>query len=356
MSGSPYSYQTIDQTGSSSGSQDSSYELTNLAITTSVSGNALTIAVKDKSGSDPSVPSPVNIAFRSATITSGVYVQRVITSALSVVVSSGSTLGTVSAVASYLYVYAIDNAGTVELGVCNGYLDEGSLQTSTAEGGAGAADLAGILYSTTARTAKAIRIIGRILITEATAGTWASNATELAVQPFPAAHLGYYRYIGSYPNSASNYWSRTSTSYGDFTVVGTIPTIAVAPSGNNGITVANATSSLPGCSFTAPRTGVIRIDFDVIVLPGQEVGQVLWGVRLFETTTAAVIGTERGGGFTANSASNMEWQVRLTAYLAVTAGTAYNIKVQSKMTSGTFYIGAYNNAGDCLAVHLTYVT
>lgn len=89
-----------------------------------------------------------------------------------------------SAVASYLYVYAIDNGGVVELAVINGRVDEGSVQTSTAEGGAGAADSANVLYSTSARTSKAVRLLGRILITEATAGTWASNSTEISIGTF----------------------------------------------------------------------------------------------------------------------------------------------------------------------------
>ena len=182
--GSPYSYQSGAGGGTSTGSAfDSSLELTNLGLATSVAANALTISLKGKNGSDPSATNIVNIAFRDGTATVGTYTQRTVTSALSVVVSSGSTLGTTNATAAYLYVYAIDNGGTVELGVSTGLFDEGSLQTSVAEGGAGAADSFGVLYSTTARTTKPIRLIGRILITEATAGTWASAATS--VSPFP---------------------------------------------------------------------------------------------------------------------------------------------------------------------------
>lgn len=158
--------------------------LQNLSFTTSVGSNALTIALKTQAGSNPSATDVSYISFRSATATTGDYNRRSISSALSMVVSSGSTLGTVSAVPCFLNLYAIDNAGTVELGICNGTLDEGSLQTSVAEGGAGAADSSGVLYSTTARANVAVRLIGRILITEATAGTWASNSTELAVVPF----------------------------------------------------------------------------------------------------------------------------------------------------------------------------
>jgi hypothetical protein len=107
-----------------------------------------------------------------------------VTSALSITVSSGSTLGTVSAQPQYVYVYALDNAGTVELAVSGQRIfDEGSLQTTTAEGGAGNADSGNVLYSTTARSNVPIRFIGRVLSTQSTAGTWATTPSEVTVLP-----------------------------------------------------------------------------------------------------------------------------------------------------------------------------
>jgi len=103
--------------------------------------------------------------------------------AISVTVSSGSTLGTVNAVQSRLAVLAIDNAGTVELAVVNmtggNNLDETTLISTTAEGGAGAADSANVIYSTTARANVPFRVVGFIDITEATAGTWATGPTTV---------------------------------------------------------------------------------------------------------------------------------------------------------------------------------
>lgn len=157
--------------------------LENVGIQTSVSANALTVALKVADGTtNPSASSPVKISFRDATATVGGFVTRSVTGALSVVISSGSTLGCTSAQACTLWVYALDNSGTVELAVRSvTRLDESVVQTSTAEGGAGAADSASVLYSTAARTSKAVRLIGRITITETTAGTWASNATDVTL-------------------------------------------------------------------------------------------------------------------------------------------------------------------------------
>src|SRR5688572_8522731 len=72
---------------------DQSYELANLTLTATVSSNALTVALKTQAGSDPSETSPVRIGFRSSTLATGTYSQSTATSARSVVVSSGSTLG-----------------------------------------------------------------------------------------------------------------------------------------------------------------------------------------------------------------------------------------------------------------------
>jgi len=141
-------------------------------ISASVAGNALTLTLN-----------PTSLDFRSSTLNSGAVNTRVVGSAISLVVSSGSTLGTVNAVAARLAILAIDNAGTVELAVANlagGLnLDETTLISTTAEGGAGAADSASVIYSATARTNVPFRVVGFVDITEATAGTWATAPTTV---------------------------------------------------------------------------------------------------------------------------------------------------------------------------------
>jgi hypothetical protein len=165
-----------------------SYELTNLGLACSVSGNALTISLKQKDGSTApgAGTAAVKIGFRDATSATGDFVQRTVTSALTTVISSGSTAGFTSATNEYLYVYAIDNAGTVELGWVGGgpVLDEQSVQSSTAEGGAGAADTRYTFYSTTSRSSKAVRLIARLKFSLTTAGTWDEVPDEIALAPF----------------------------------------------------------------------------------------------------------------------------------------------------------------------------
>lgn len=141
-------------------------------IDASVSANALTVTLN-----------PTTLDFRSSTLTSGAINSRTFSSAISLVISSGSTLGTISGQSSRLVLLAIDNAGTVELAISNlaggVNLDETTLISTTAEGGAGAADSASVIYSQTARTNVPFRVVGFVDITEATAGTWASSPTKV---------------------------------------------------------------------------------------------------------------------------------------------------------------------------------
>ena len=170
--------------GGSAASQSSSSELSNLSLSTAVSGNQLTVELKNKDGNDPSFGSPVTISFRRDTASNGSYTMATVTGAVSLTISSGSNLGMSSGIAGYLYVYAINNAGTVELAIVNGLRDEGSLQDSTAEGGSGGGGSAGGIHAAGARPRKTGGLLRRLNNVETTAGTWASNATEISVAPF----------------------------------------------------------------------------------------------------------------------------------------------------------------------------
>jgi hypothetical protein len=158
--------------------------VTNYGIAASVGSSALTISLKDAAGSNPSSGSPVKVSFRDSTAATGTYSQVTISSALSLTISSGSTLGHTSAVDEYIYVYLINNAGTAELAASTSrFFDSGSLQSTTAEGGAGAADTRTTLYSETARANVACRLIGRLKSNQATAGTWATSISEISLLP-----------------------------------------------------------------------------------------------------------------------------------------------------------------------------
>lgn len=138
------------------------------SITSSVAGNQLTVGLN-----------PTTLDFRSATLTTGVPNTRTVGTALTLVVPASATLGSVSAQQARLALLAIDNAGTVELAIVNlaggVNLDETTLISTTAI--SAAATSASVVYSTTARTNVPFRVVGFLDITEATAGTWATDAT-----------------------------------------------------------------------------------------------------------------------------------------------------------------------------------
>jgi len=155
----------------------------NIGLATSVAANALTIALKQTDGStDPSTDEEaVTICFRDTTASSGQVTARTVTSALSIVVPSGATLGHNDGIPEYIYIYALDNSGTVELVVSSaGFWGDSRGRNTTAL--TTGSDDAATLYSTVARSGTPpVRLIGRLLINEATAGTWASDATRVEV-------------------------------------------------------------------------------------------------------------------------------------------------------------------------------
>jgi hypothetical protein len=148
----------------------------NIGIATSRSGNAETISLKTAAGNDPSAADPVRLSFQDG---AGGFTAIDVTAAASIVVSSGSTLGATSGTIFRLWLVGFNDAGTFRLGVIKCALTDGVyglqdsvLESSTAEGGAGAADSSGVIYTGTGVTSKAMRVLGYLEYTLTTAGTW----------------------------------------------------------------------------------------------------------------------------------------------------------------------------------------
>lgn len=227
-------------------------------VDAAVAASALTVTINAQS-----------INFRGGTLTDGTPVTRTVSSPISMTVSSGSTLGTVNGQAARLAILAIDNGGTVEAAIVNlaggTNLDETSLISTTAEGGAGAADSASTIYSTTARSNVAFRVVGFIDITEATAGTWASAPTKVqgvGGQALAMSGLGFgqtwQNVLGS-RTSGTTYYNTTGkpivvnagAASPGASVIGISITATV-----NGVTTwyqgTNATYSYPALTFVVP--------------------------------------------------------------------------------------------------------
>lgn len=164
----------------------------------SVGSSALTVAIKTWDGGDPSATEPVYVQFRSATLTTSSLSFIKITAATSLVISSGSTLGTIDSVAFRVWAVGFDDGGTFRLGAVQCVtsvagagsgrdvtrifgLSDFARASSTAEGGAGAADSPATFYTGTAVTTKAYSVLGYGIWGSglATAGTWASGPTTV---------------------------------------------------------------------------------------------------------------------------------------------------------------------------------
>lgn len=164
----------------------------NYSLAASVSSSTLTISLKDSLGNNATSTSPITITFRHGTAATGTSVIRTVTAALSTVVSSGSTLGHKSAILSPIHVFLLDDAGTIDLCYSTTRMwDEQYLQNTTAEGGAGAADSATVLYSTSTRSNVSIRYLGTLFSNQGTAGTWASTMTRISLAATNQVLAGY---------------------------------------------------------------------------------------------------------------------------------------------------------------------
>lgn len=251
---------------------DQSYELANLGLSATVAANALTIALKTKAGTDPSGSDIVKIGFRNSTSATGTYTQRSITSALSTVISSGSTAGHFSGQDEYIYVYALDNSGTVELAWSSSRIfDEGTVQSTTAEGGAGGADSKITLYSTTARSNVPIRLIGRLKSNQAVAGTWASSILEISLDSSDQqrAQTGRGELILTGSNAGAAGYGTTNTKIRRF----------LTQEVNTASYLSYADSVTLGMSVTILEDGIYAIDY----LDQRGVGGTSFGLSLNST-------------------------------------------------------------------------
>ena len=234
---------------------DSLYSGKLQSIAATVASNALTLTLN-----------PTSLSFRSNPLSSGVINQRTVPAAISLVVPSTATLGTIAATAARLALLAIDNAGTVELAVVNlaggNNLDETTLISTTAI--SAAATAANVIYSTTARTNVAFRVVGFVDITEAVAGTWATAPSTIqgaGGQAFSALQsIGYGQTLQQLNGSRANNVTYYNTTGRPIMVMVAMATTSAGTSINatvNGVTYQGSTG-------TASTNGFIEF----IVPPG----------------------------------------------------------------------------------------
>ena len=234
------------------------------SISASVAANALTITLN-----------PTTLDFRSTTGSSGTVTPVTLSTAVTLVVPSGATLGTVSGNQSQLIVLAINNAGTIELAVVNisggAALNDGVVTTTAISAGSSSNTA---FYSTTARTDVAYRVVGYILSTQSTAGTWATAPSY--VQGFGGIALTGLNSLGFGQNwvnlSSSRAWGTTYYNTGtkpifvfataqspnagnnlQMTIAGVVLRSGLAPTPNYDISISALVP--PGASYVIASSG-----------------------------------------------------------------------------------------------------
>lgn len=179
---------TIVEADLQEGLPESSARLSNLELraTTGVSDNILTIALKTRNAVDPSSTDVGVISFSQANGGAGQATHKVtITSAMSMTISSGSTMGWRASTSEQMYIYMIkNNVGTIEMCAATNLIATNTNNISiTQEDGAGGADNRYTCYGPSAITGSA-RLIGMISSNGlATPGEWSSGSYRIYYPP-----------------------------------------------------------------------------------------------------------------------------------------------------------------------------
>lgn len=299
--------------------------MVNGTLIASVAASALTVAIKTLAGADPSATDPVKIYFRNATAATGDYTVLTLTAATSLVVSSGSTLGTTNAVPHRLWILGFNDAATFRLGIINTQITGGIfplgdeiISSSTAEGGAGAADSAGVIYTGTAVTAKGMRILGYVESTQATAGTWAT--TPSFVQLFAAG-------VHKPGDTVQTVISIDGAVNSGSTTVPSDDTIPQNTEGNQFMTQA-----------ITPTSAINRLHISHFGNYANGTGSVQHVSALFQDATANALAAFSQGSITANVPFSLGFQYEMRA--ATTSSTTFKIRTGPVSASTITFNGA----------------
>lgn len=151
------------------------------------SGENYTISASRGSSAETITLSGItSLRFRNATAGTGDYSSVTVTNPSTLVIPSTATMGMTNSVLSRLWLIAMNDGGTVRLGVVNTKLTDGIfalkddlLLSATAIDTA--SDSAGVIYAGSAVTTKAIRVLGYLEYTLAAVGTWDTAPSKIEV-------------------------------------------------------------------------------------------------------------------------------------------------------------------------------
>lgn len=242
-----------------------------LAVT-APGGGVLTINVTQANGSAPTSGNPVLVPFRSLTATTGTVAYSTISSALSLTVPSGATLGTSSSNVPFrVWIFLNANGGVPAIGVatCSNTTTifpcaswESTFKTSITIDTA--ADVGGALYAAAGVTLDAVRIVGFCDFASGlvTAGTWASACTTLQVfgpgvrRPGDTVQAAYATSTTAATTSSATFAALASGVSVSVTPTSTVNLIRVTATGTMNVNTNAATGLIQLTRGTTPQIGI----------------------------------------------------------------------------------------------------
>lgn len=299
----------------------------NYSLSDAVAASAYTMTLSAYDGTALSSTNKAQFTFGNATAGTGTVSVVSQTANLTLTLSSGSTLGATSGTAFRLWWAIVNDAGTLRLAVinCSTATDQYSigddeLITSTAEGGAGAADSAGVWYTGTAVTAKAARIIGYTEHSLATAGTWNEEADKMRLWQ-PGMKL---------PGDVVQVRIHEVTA---FSTAGTtaIPYDNTIPQNTEGDQVLTKSATAKSAA------DLWRVD---VVTHGSNSGNSHYTAALFQDSTANALVSASHWGVLDRMGQH---QLSYTAVANSTSSTTFNVRIGA--ASGTTYLNGEGAAG-----------
>lgn len=299
----------------------------NYSLAGAVAAGALTITLTGAGGTALSATNKAQFSFRSAAAGTGTTEVVDATADLTLVLSSGSTVGATSGTPFRVWVVIFNDAGTLRLGAINCStataiypLADDILASSTAEGGAGAADSAGVIYTGTAVTSKAMRVLGYMEFSLTTAGTWdeAPDKTQLWQ---PGMKL---------PGDVVQYVHEADTAYA--AIVTSIPWDNTTPVNTEGVEVMSA-------SIT-PTSAVNHLRLEATGSVGLSGANGLTSAWFQDAGVNAIHATSHGY---ADAAEANTVSSRFRKVAGSTAAATFKLRIGP--TAGTAYFNGHSGAG-----------
>jgi len=249
-------------------------DLVNCGLSCVSSGsNNWVLSLKTNSDGNPSVTDPIQIKFKnvgSGSAGFGTPIIRKITVPTSLTITSSSSFGTVSGVSQELFVYAIDNSGTVVLGISGAWWNDDAMASSSPIGIAGSTSRTIIYTTPTIVSTRAIKLIGRIVTAQATAGQWVSRPVDVTVGTINKPTAQAFTTLGlTLPNNKSEVQLQGSVGNGS---VGNRARVFTSVVVNTGVAITYNSDATNGDSFTINEAGVYTIGLTTCGTSPQTVG------------------------------------------------------------------------------------